>query len=99
MAGDNNLESPEYLNWESTDEEVKKSQDKVMAARTKRATAYHDVFAKTEAGNKILTEWIQNYCTSRPAGRNGTDREVHMNDGKRDLISEILEQIKVGENL
>ena len=59
----------------------------------------YDVFSKTEAGRNILTECVQSFCTSKPAGHNATDREVHMNDGKRELISEILNQIQIGEKL
>lgn len=93
------LGRPEYLNWEDTDEQVKDAADKQKAATKKRAVAYHDVFAKTEAGNKILTEWIQTYCTGPVAGKSATDREVAMNDGKRELVNLILRQISIGETL
>jgi hypothetical protein len=99
MSEDTGLNDPEYLNWESQDENIQKEQDKVIAAKRRRAAAYHDVFSKTEAGRNILTEWVQSFCTSKPAGHNATDREVHMNDGKRELISEILIQIQIGEKL
>ena len=99
MSEDTGLNDPEYLNWESQDENIQKEQDKVIAAKRRRAAAYHDVFSKTEAGINILTEWVQSFCTSKPAGHNATDREVHMNDGKRELISEILIQIQIGEKL
>jgi len=42
---------------------------------------------------------VQSFCTSKPAGYNATEREVHMNDGKRELVSEILIQIQIGEKL
>ena len=99
MSEDTGLNDPEYLNWESQDENIQKEQDKVIAAKRRRAATYHDVFSKTEAGRNILTEWVQSFCTSKPAGHNATDREVHMNDGKRELISEILIQIQIGEKL
>lgn len=99
MSEDTGLNDPEYLNWESQDENIQKEQDKVIAAKRRRAAAYHDVFSKTEAGRNILTEWVQSFCTSKPAGHNATDREVHMNDGKRELVSEILIQIQIGEKL
>lgn len=99
MSEDTGLNDPEYLNWESQDENIQKEQDKVIAAKRRRAAAYHDVFSKTEAGRNILTEWVQSFCTSKPASHNATDREVHMNDGKRELISEILIQIQIGEKL
>ena len=99
MSEDTGLNGPEYLNWESQYENIQKEQDKVIAAKRRRAAAYHDVFSKTEAGRNILTEWVQSFCTSKPAGHNATDREVHMNDGKRELVSEILIQIQIGEKL
>tara|TARA_R110000796_G_scaffold76768_3_gene171600 strand:+ start:12129 stop:12428 length:300 start_codon:yes stop_codon:yes gene_type:complete len=99
MSEDVNLDSPEYLNWDSRDENVQKEQDRVVTAKKRRAVAYHDVFSKTEAGRNILTEWVQSFCTSKPASSNATDREVHMNDGKRELVSEILIQIQIGEKL
>jgi len=99
MQDDENLTTPEYLNWEDHSDQIKETQEKVIEAKKRRAVAYHDIFAKSDAGNKILTEWIQSYCTSKPAGRNATDREIHMNDGKRELISEILDQLKIGEQL
>lgn len=99
MSNEYDLNTPDYLNWEGDEDAQKEAQDKVLAAKKRRAVAFHDTFAKTDCGNKILTEWIQSYCTGRPAGKNATDREIHMNDGKRELISEILEQINIGEQL
>ena len=96
---DNELDSPEYLNWDLGEEELKKENDKAREAQKARAVGYHDVFAKNGTGVKILTEWVQSYCTSAPAGKNATDREVAMNEGKRELVHLILQQIKIGETL
>ena len=48
MSEDVNLDSPEYLNWDSRDENVQKEQDRVVTAKKRRAVAYHDIFSKTD---------------------------------------------------
>lgn len=93
------LNSPEYLNWDTNEDDLKEQADKMKAAQRLRATAYHDVFAKTEVGSKILSEWVQAYCTSAPPDKNASVREVAMNDGKRELVHLILQQIQIGETL
>ena len=72
------------------------TQRKVMeAAAHERAKAYHHVFAQDPLGQKILSEWVQEYCTGTVPSATATEREVGMMDGKRQLIKMILDQITI----
>ena len=69
--------------------------NKMQEARQARATAYHDVFVKSPAGAKILTEWISSYSMGGIPGNNATEREVALRDGKQQLIKTIIDQINI----
>jgi hypothetical protein len=80
------------LSWEFT-EGVEEAQKEAESQQHIRASAYHHVFANDAMGQKILTEWVQTYCTGVVPSANASEREVGMMDGKRELVNMILQQI------
>jgi len=83
---------------ENEDIEGVKKQHEATAAE--RAKAYHHLFAQDATGTRILTEWVNSYCTNGVPGPNATARECAMRDGKQELIQMIIQQITIatGEN-
>lgn len=81
-------------NWDELDA-VDQSKQELEAARHRKAQAYHHVFAQDPMGQKILQEWVTDYCTGHPPGPNATEREVGLMDGKRQLVKMILDQITI----
>lgn len=80
--------------WDELDE-LEKQRVNMQAAAQQRATAYHHIFAQDALGQKILAEWVQEYCTGNPPGPNASEREVGMMDGKRQMVKMILDQITI----
>ena len=70
-------------------------QAKMKEAQHKRATAYHDIFVKSESGRKILEEWVNSYCMGGVPNYSASIREVAMRDGKQELIKTIIDQLNV----
>lgn len=83
--------------WDELDA-IDDQRKRMQAAQELRAQAYQHVFANDKMGQKILTEWIQDYCTGNPPGPNASEREVGMMDGKRQLVKMILDQISGGKD-
>ena len=84
----------DYFDWDHTDT-IEQQQKEILAAAHRKAQAYHHIFAQDPLGQKILSEWVQEYCTGNPPGPNATEREVGMMDGKRQLVKMILDQITI----
>ena len=80
--------------WDELDA-IEENRKEIEAARHVRAKAYYHVFAQDKEGQKILTEWVNEYCTGNPPGANASEREVGMAEGKRQLIKMILDQITI----
>lgn len=81
-------------NWDELDE-IRQQMREAEAAQHRRATAYHHIFAQDPLGQKILAEWVNDYCTGHPPSPNASEREVGMMDGKRQLVKLILDQITI----
>lgn len=94
-----NPEDDHAYNWVEVDavEEQKKA---IQAAQHQRSQAYYHVFANDPMGQKILSEWVTEYCTGQPPSVSASEREVGMMDGKRQLVKMILDQITIatGDN-
>lgn len=86
-------------NWDELDE-TEKQQREAEAAHRIRAQAYHHIFVQDPLGQKILAEWVNDYCTGHPPSPSASEREVGMVDGKRQLVKLILDQITIatGDN-
>ncbi len=85
--------------WDELDA-IEEQKEKIQSAQHIRATAYSHVFAQDPLGQKILAEWVNDYCTGNPPSASASEREVGMMDGKRQLVRMILDQIVIatGEN-
>lgn len=83
--------------WDELDA-IEDQKKRMEAATHLRRQAYVHVFANDTMGQKILTEWVQEYCTGNPPGPNASEREVGMADGKRQLVKMILDQISGGKD-
>lgn len=78
--------------WDELDA-VEEQKRNIQAAQLQRASAYHHIFVQDPLGQKILAEWVNEYCTGNPPSPNASEREVGMMDGKRQLVKLILDQI------
>lgn len=85
--------------WDNN-EELEEKHKLDQAAMLERAKAYHHLFAQDPIGQKILTEWINSYCTGNVPGNDASMRQVSMRDGKQQLVQFIIQQIQIatGEN-
>lgn len=80
--------------WEDLDD-IEKQRKNLEAQSFERAKGYHHLFAQDPIGQKILTEWVNEYCTGSVPSPNASEREVGMMDGKRQLVKLILDQITI----
>lgn len=86
--------------WEETDK-VDELRKKHAEIKLERAKAYAHVFGHDPLGKRILSEWINLYCTGAPPGNDASMRQVSMRDGKQELIAMIIQQIQIasGEHI
>ena len=84
----------ESYDWDELDE-IEAQRKSLEAAAFERAKSYHHLFAQDPVGQKILAEWVNEYCTGNPPGPNASEREVGMMDGKRQLVKLIIDQITI----
>ena len=84
----------ESYDWDELDE-IEAQRKALEAAAFERAKSYHHLFTQDPVGQKILAEWVNEYCTGNPPGPNASEREVGMMDGKRQLVKMIIDQITI----
>jgi len=84
----------ESYDWDELDE-IEAQRKSLEAAAFERSKSYHHLFAQDTVGQKILAEWVNEYCTGNPPGPNASEREVGMMDGKRQLVKMIIDQITI----
>ena len=84
----------ESFDWDELDD-IEAQRKTLEAAAFERAKGYHHLFVQDVIGQKILAEWVNEYCTGNPPGPNASEREVGMMDGKRQMVKMIIDQITV----
>lgn len=63
-----------------------------------RAAIYHKAFVQSEAGKKILDDWVQRYCMKPIAKSDATAFECGIAEGRRMIVKEVLDHISFVTN-
>ena len=61
-----------------------------------KASRYHRAFVQNEDGKKILEHWVQTYAMRGITKPDATLFELGLAEGRRSIITEILNQIQTG---